>query len=183
MKQALYKILMRWWGFKITGPYDLSLPKAIIAVVPHTSNIDFFLGLLVRGSMAIPAGFVAKDSLFRFPFGWYFRWIGGHPVVRSHSTNYVDNVVATINELDHFHICIAPEGTRKPVERLKTGFYYIAVKANIPIILCAFDWSRREVRFREPFYPTGNFDEDMAVIHTYFADAVGRIPQNSFPPR
>src|SRR5690606_23843932 len=98
--------------------------------------------------------FFAKDSLFRFPVGGLFRWLGGIPVDRSKSTNFVDAVINMYNDRDDLLTVISPEGTRSKVESLKTGFYYIAKGANIPVILCRFDYGKKEIHFAKPFYPT-----------------------------
>jgi 1-acyl-sn-glycerol-3-phosphate acyltransferase len=180
MKRRLCSAILSWWGFKIDPAFPGGLNKSIIAVVPHTSNWDFPLGLLVRCTMHERVVFVGKHSLFRFPFGALFRSLGGVPVDRSKSSNYVEAVVKTINAAQHFHLCISPEGTRKKVDRLKTGFYHMAKQAGIPIVLCRFDWGTRTVSFDQPFYPTNDEKADFMYIHKYFEGAQGCNPANNF---
>ena len=121
-----------------------------------------------------------KSSMFRPPFGWFFRWMDGMPVDRTKSNNFVDGVIDLYNTHDSFHTVIAPEGTRKYVEKIKTGFYYIALGAKVPMILVQFDYGKKEVRFRAPFYPTGDKGKDFAVIREYFKDVKGKFPENSW---
>ena len=152
MYSAFCSFMLRLLGWKITGDYPYHIKKFIIVVIPHTSNWDFPLGLLIRGSLKQNITFFAKSSLFRFPFAGLFRWLGGVPVDRSKSTNFVDAVVELYKAAETMKTVISPEGTRSKVETLKSGFYYIAKGAKIPIILCKFDYENREVYFAKPFY-------------------------------
>ncbi|HMQ86955.1 MAG TPA: lysophospholipid acyltransferase family protein [Flavilitoribacter sp.] len=155
-------------------------PKYIVIVVPHTSNWDFPLGLMVRSALDVDIKYVGKESLFRGPLGRIFRWLGGYPVDRSKNTNFVDLVADIFNRHETFAIAIAPEGTRSKVDKLKTGFYYIARAAGVPIIMCRFDWSRKKVAFSKPFYTTDDADADFEAIYDFFRGAIGKIPENSF---
>lgn len=182
MAHWLSKLILKWWGIRIDGTIPADCKKSIVAVVPHTSAWDFPLGILLRNAMKREIGFVAKDSLFRFPFGWFFYWLGGRPVNRSKSNNYVEAIAEVFRNVDRFHLSIAPEGTRQRVDKLKTGFYYMAIAAEVPIVLCKFDWENRVVTFREPFWPSGDAEKDFAFFYAYFKGVKGRIPENSFFP-
>ncbi len=155
-------------------------PKYVLAVVPHTSNIDFPLGILARSALGERIVYIGKDSLFKFPQGIIFRLLGGHPVDRSKRNNFVDSVVDIYNRHDEFKICIAPEGTRKKVNSLKTGFYYIAKGAGVPILMCKFDYANKVVGISAPFYPTDDIAADFKVIDDYFRGVKGKIPENSY---
>jgi 1-acyl-sn-glycerol-3-phosphate acyltransferase len=176
MSSRFSSFILRLWGWKIRGNYPNHLPKVMVIVIPHTSNWDFPLGILVRSAVKADIKFLAKDSLFRFPFGGLFRSLGGYPVNRSKSTNYVETMVNIFKQEPKFHAVIAPEGTRSKVEKLRTGFYYIALGAGAPIVMCRFDWSKREVEFREPFYPTGSMEADFKVIDDWFRGVKGKHP-------
>ena len=140
MKQIIYKwLFFRLMGWKIVGEMDEDIRKCVIIVVPHTSWHDFYIGLLARGIINQEMHYVAKKELFAFPFGAYFRWMGGAPLDRSGGKNIVDSIVSIFKDKEVFRLAIAPEGTRKKVSGWKTGFYYIALKANVPIIPVAFD--------------------------------------------
>ena len=133
-KFIFYKLL----GWQIVGKFP-KLDKCIVAVVPHTSWVDFFLGLLVRKVINQEINYIGKKSLFKPPFGWFFRWMGGTPIDRSKSSDTVMAIANIFNEKKVFRLALSPEGTRKKVDKWKTGFYYIAKAANVPIVLVAFD--------------------------------------------
>lgn len=172
--------ILKLWGWKIEGEYPHHIPKMVVMVIPHTSNWDFPVGLLLRSAIKADIKYVGKATLFRPPFGWIFRALGGYPVDRTKSSNYVDAVVDIFNREDSFALTIAPEGKRQRVERLKTGFYFIAVGANVPIARVKFDWGKKVLGFAEPFYPTGDYEKDLPEILRYFADAKGYHPAWGF---
>ena len=155
-------------GWKIEGDVPRNLNKYIIAVAPHTSNWDFLIGLAVRSIKGFKSNFLGKKELFRAPYGWIFRKLGGYPVDRSKQTNMVDQVADIIRKEDHFVVAIAPEGTRKNVTRWKTGFYHMAYKGGIPIVFASFDYPSKKVMFSSPFYPSGDFAKDAHFMEDFF---------------
>ncbi len=170
----IYFKLMRW---RLEGDFPFHLPKFVIAVAPHTSNWDFFLGVMVRAIVRqSDMKYVGKASLFRWPFGLLFRWLGGYPVDRSKSNNFVDAVVEIFNREPRFRLTMAPEGTRKKVEKLKTGFYYIALGAGVPIVPVQFDYGNKRVFVGAPFYPTGNAEQDIAQLMDFWRGVKGFHP-------
>jgi len=181
MKKRLYEfIFFRLMGWKIIGSFDENIKKCVIAVMPHTCNFDFFIGLFVRGIANQEMNFVGKKELFVFPFGYYFRSIGGAALDRSGGKNLVDSIVDIYNSREVFRLGIAPEGTRKKVTELRTGFYYIALKANVPIIPVAFDFSKKEVKIGQPLYPSGNIEDDMKTYLSFYKGVKGRYPERQF---
>jgi 1-acyl-sn-glycerol-3-phosphate acyltransferase len=170
----LSRLILRLWGFQIEGDPGNSISQKIYAVIPHTSNWDFPLGLLVRSAARIDVQFVGKDSLFKPPHGFIFRWLGGHPVDRSKRNNYVTSIVDLFKRHPKLALAMAPEGTRKKVDQLKTGFYHIARLAGIPIILTQFDFGKKKVVFSPPFYPTGDQKEDFEEIYDFFRAVKGK---------
>ncbi len=179
MLSKLSGFLLKLWGWKVLGPIP-QMKKYICIVVPHTSAWDFPIGVLLRSVMRRDIKFVAKKSLFVPPLGWILKAMNGVSVDRSKNTNFVDAVVNEYNKRDEFAIQIAPEGTREKVEKLKTGFYYIAKNAGIPIIMIKFDFANKEVVIREPFEVTDDMEKDFEVIHNYFRGTVGKRPEKSF---
>lgn len=179
MKRWLASWILKNLGWSITGHPPINIKKYVVIVVPHTSNWDFPLGLLVRYAAGFRVDFVAKKSLFRWPWGALFRYLGGHPVDRSKNNNFVDEVIKLFNKKQRLGLTIAPEGTRKKTDRLKTGFYYIAKGAHVPIILCKFDYGNKVVDFTQPFHPE-EFESDMQRIERYFAGVKGKISKHSY---
>jgi 1-acyl-sn-glycerol-3-phosphate acyltransferase len=173
-------ILLKLWGWKIEKKFPEGVKKSVIIVIPHTTNWDFPIGILLRPTTGLQTNFVGKSSLFFFPLGILMRALGGVSVDRSKHNNFVDAVVSIYNKRDQFNITVAPEGTRSKVTTLKSGFYYIAVKAGVPIVCCKFDWSKMVIGFSEPFYPTGNYEADLPKVLEYFKGVVGKNPENGY---
>ncbi|MBO0936782.1 1-acyl-sn-glycerol-3-phosphate acyltransferase [Fibrella sp. HMF5335] len=166
--QSIYHAL----GWRITGPHP-TVPKALWIVAPHTTNWDFPIGLWVRHEVKVYVGFLAKSSLFKWYSGWLFRGLGGTPVYRQKANNMVDAMADTFAQHERLHVCITPEGTRSDVSKLKTGFYYIALKANVPLILTGFSFPRKEIVLSDPIYLTGDFQRDMLPFYQFFAQHSG----------
>ncbi len=149
-------------------------------VLTHTSWYDFFLGLFTRGILGLDMHWVGKKELFRFPFGYFFRWMGGTPLDRTGGLNRVEAIAQIFEQKEVFRMAISPEGTRKKVTELKSGFYFIALQAGVPIIPLAFDFKTRSVIFGNPFVPTGDYTQDLAKLLPFFIGVEGKVPQNSF---
>lgn len=167
-------------GWKIVGTIDHDLKKCVMMVLPHTSAHDFYLGIFTRGITGLEMNFVGKKELFRFPLGSYFRYMGGEPLDRSGGLNKVDSIAAIFERKEVFRLAVAPEGTRNKTNELKTGFYYIALKANVPIVPVAFDFGKKEVNLGKPVYPTGDLDSDLAVLKKHFVGVKGKIPEKGY---
>lgn len=178
MFRAFSKLMFKLMGWEIEGNAPQDIPKYILVIAPHTSNWDFIIGVLARSIVKWGnVKYLAKKELFVFPFGVFFRAMGGYPVNRTKHTRLVDNVVQLFNKKEKFAIAITPEGTRKKVDRLKTGFYYIASKANIPMILVGFDYLKKKVIISEPLHATGDQDEDLEKLLTFFRSITGKVPE------
>ncbi len=181
MIRAIYKfIYFKLMGWKIKGAFSSEVKKCIVAVVPHTSWHDFYIGLMIRSISKLQINYIAKRELFKFPLGAYFRWTGGAPVDRTPGQNKVQAIAKVFEGKEEFRLALAPEGTRKRVDELRTGFYYIAKEANVPIVLVAFDFGKKEVKIDEPFYLTDNMEADFEYIHEFFKGVVGKVPEKSF---
>ena len=180
MFSKISAFILGLFGWKVKIDFEEFPKKYIIAVVPHTSAWDFPIGILTRSIMKQKIKYVAKASLFKFPLGGIMKLMGGVPVDRSKRNNFVDSVVDIFNEREQFAVCIAPEGTRTKVDKLKTGFYYMAKGAEIPILLCRFDYSLREVQIAKPFYTTDDMEADIEFIESYFRGVPGKYPEYSF---
>lgn len=178
MKAIARFILYKLLGWKTVGSFPKELKKYVLIAAPHTHWLDFPLGILIKYAEELPANFIGKASLFEPPFGFIFRRLGGAPVDRSKSNNKVDSIVAIFNSREQFILGMSPEGTRKKVDAWKTGFYYIAKGANVPIVMCTLDFKNKEAKISEPYYLTENMDEDFSFFYKYFENVQGKIPEN-----
>lgn len=168
--------VFRKCGWDIVGDFP-DLNKFIIAVIPHTSNWDFIVGLMTKWSVKMDVNYIGKHQLFQFPIGFIFRGLGGRPVYRYKSNNLVEQVAQIYKEEERFFLALAPEGTRSKVNKIKTGFYHIAVEANIPILPVGFDFKKRSVIVGELFYPTDNMDEDIKKLMQFYLTIEPKYPE------
>ncbi len=180
MKKIYRFLFCTVMGWHIKGSMDADVKKCVIIVAPHTSWVDFVIGVMARGTIGLEMNFVAKKELFRFPFGAYFRWMGGTPLNRQKNENKVDAIAAIFKEKETFRLAIAPEGTRKKVEQWKTGFYYIALKADVPVVAVAFDYGRKELKLAEPYHLTGDKDFDFNNLEKHYKGVTGYVKEYSY---
>lgn len=167
-------------GWKLAGNFPSHLNKFVIIVVPHTSNVDFFLGLLIRKVWNEEINWIGKKSLFKKPYGWFFKWVGGAPIDRNKNSDTVSATAVVFKERKKFRLTIAPEGTRKKVSKWKTGFYYIAKAAKVPVVLVAFDFGNKQVKVSEPYQTTGDKEADFKSYESFFKGVQGKVPANSY---
>ncbi|MGH7638338.1 MAG: lysophospholipid acyltransferase family protein [Gemmatimonadaceae bacterium] len=158
---------MRW---RIDGDIP-DRPKMVIVVAPHSSNWDFIVGVAAKLAMRLRVQYLGKDTLFRFPLGIVMRRLGGIPIDRTNANAVVSSVVMQFENRRRMLLAIAPEGTRKPVERWRSGFYHIARGAGVPILPVALDWGTRTVRIGTLFSPTEDMVADIAELRAVFAPA------------
>lgn len=181
MPKWLAKFMLRLNGVRVVDHNEGNWPKKyMLPTAPHTSNRDFPYGIYSRPVIGEYIRFVGKSSLFKWPLGPILRWMGGVPVVRERRTNFVDGVVKIFNERDRFGLCIAVEGTRTKVTHFKTGFYFIALKANVPLVFCKFDFGNKVIEFSKPYHLTGDIRKDFDFIYRHFDGVKGLVPENSF---
>ena len=161
------------------GAFDPNLKKSVIIVVPHTSWFDFIIGLFARRLSGIRINYLGKKELFTWPFSYYFKWTGGTPLDRTPGQNKVEAIASLFHERETFRLALAPEGTRKKVDTWRSGFYYIALEAKVPIITVAFDYGTKTVKIGEPMYPTGDIEADLPKLRAFYDGVVGKIPDYS----
>lgn len=165
-----YKIL----GWRIKGTFDSSIKKCVVIVAPHTSWQDFPIGAFTRRILKLNINFVGKKELFVWPFGYYFRWMGGAPIDRRSGQNKVEAIAKIFHEKEEFRLAMAPEGTRKKVKEWRTGYYYIAKAASVPIIPVSLDFKTKTVAIHKPFYLTNDVQKDFEVIQGFYKGIVGK---------
>lgn len=173
-KFVYFKVL----GWKVVGNTNFSkntVKKAVIIAVPHTSWYDFPIALLLRKVVNVKVNFVGKKELFKWPFGYYFKAVGGRALDRTSGQNKVQTIAQLFKNEDEFRLALAPEGTRKKVEEWKTGFYYIAKEAQVPIIMFTLDFRNKQNKVSEPFYPTDDIEADFKYMKSFYKGVEGKV--------
>ncbi len=165
-------------GWKIINDFP-KLKKYVIIAAPHTSWQDFPIAIMAKFIKGAKVNYIGKASLFKPPFGFIFRWLGGAPVDRTKNMNLVDGIINIFNSKEHFVLGMSPEGTRQKVDKWKTGFYYIAKGANVPVAMATLDFSKKEIKISEPYYLTDHMDVDMQQFRNYFDGVKGKHPELS----
>ncbi|MDR0207434.1 MAG: 1-acyl-sn-glycerol-3-phosphate acyltransferase [Bacteroidales bacterium] len=173
MKRICYLIL-KLFNFNVDLDHIPCEKKYVLVVAPHTSWADFALGKIALKAMNIKTTFLMKKELFFFPFGCYLKYLGGYPVDRRKASHLTDILAEYIKEKEEIAFLITPEGSRKRTETWKRGFYYIALKANVPIALGYLDFGTRKGGVGPVFYPTGDYEADFQIIKNFYSGMRGR---------
>ena len=174
----LVRFLLKLFGWKIDQHSPEGIDKCVIVVGPHTSNWDFIIGRMAFVMYGLRPKILIKKELFFPPLGWLLRAIGGIPVDRKKNNNITDLAVRLFNENKKLYMVFTPEGTRSYNPNWKKGFYYIAIKAKVPIYICYMDYEKKTGGFHSIFHPTGNVDADIAYIKSVMGQFKGRFPEN-----
>lgn len=175
--KAISKVILKIMGWKINCDIAINFDKAILVVAPHTSSFDFWIGRLTFWCLKLPIKFIVKKEFFRFPYGFFLRIMGGVPVDREKSAGAIEQINKYFEDNEQVFIAITPEGTRKYNNNWKKGFYYIALRAKVPIILCYLDYAKKEGGMGEVLMPGGNIDQDMAKINNFYENVTARYPE------
>jgi 1-acyl-sn-glycerol-3-phosphate acyltransferase len=182
-----HNAFLHWFGgigLKALGGWTIKgqlpdVPKAIIAIAPHTSNWDFFVGLFVKFRLGLHVSFLGKHSIFRFPIKGFLTRIGGIPVYRGSAQGVVGQMVDAFGRRDQLILVITPEGTRKRVKNWKTGFLHIAKEVQIPVVPVVFDYARRVVEIQPGLMITRDIHDELERVKHCFAHARGKIESNA----
>ncbi|GLQ31782.1 lysophospholipid acyltransferase family protein [Litoribrevibacter albus] len=170
--------VLSWIGIKLSGWKLVGTPpkekKFVLVAVPHTSNWDFPITLAMAFLFGFRLNWMGKHTLFKGPMGPIMKWLGGIPVDRRQKNNLVEQIVLGLNQLDECALAIPPEGTRSRTEKWKTGFYYIAQGADIPIGLAFLDYKQKRGGFGPTFYLTGDVDRDIAEMQAFYKGISGK---------
>jgi 1-acyl-sn-glycerol-3-phosphate acyltransferase len=179
-RQQIVLALMKLFGWKsILAPTP---GKKFVALgYPHTSNWDFIPAVAWAWSTGLKMNFIGKAALFKGIMGPIMKRLGGIPLERDKSKNFVDQIVEIIKTRDEIALIIAAEGTRKKAEYWRSGFYYMALEANVPIGLAYMDWKRREIGIKQYLMPSGDLEKDFEIIKAYYQDVTGRDPSKQSP--
>lgn len=173
----LGKYYLKLFGWKVESevPPDR---KLLCLITPHTTNWDFVMLHALALHYKVPIYFIAKHTMFRWPFGWFVRRVGGIPVNRKSTVNFVDQVVNAFNEREELVLGIAPEGTRSRTDFWKTGFYHIALGAKVRIGCTFVDYGRKVTGFGPIITPSGDIEADMAKFREFYSQVTPRRPEN-----
>lgn len=176
LQRICHTVLFKWMGWK--AEVDQPCPeKCIICVAPHTSNWDFLIAKSYYTAIGRTSNFLMKKEWFRGPLGTVFRSMGGIPVERSRHTSLTDQLAETAAKAERFSLAVTPEGTRSRVTQWKRGFYYIALKAKLPILLYAIDFPSKRIVCKRTLVPSGDVEKDMREIMDYYKDFKGKHPE------
>lgn len=166
------------WDVEEPGP---TVPKAIIIATPHTSNWDLPHMLAAAFVYRIRVNWLGKHTLFKGPFGWFFRWLGGIPVDRTSPHGVVGQVADRLVAADKLFIAVPPSGTRARRDHWKSGFYWIAYTAQVPVICGYLDFTRRRANLGYTFVPTGDVKADMDKVRAFYDGVRGKFPEQQTP--
>ena len=162
-------------GWKVLGALPVEAQKSVLIAAPHTSNWDLPYTLMVAFALRLNIYWIGKSSIFRFPFGPLMRWLGGISVDRSKSNNLVAASAQAITDASGaLQLIVPPEGTRAKTRYWKTGFYHIALTAQVPIVMAYMDYSRKISGLGPIFQPTGDLDADMLRIKAFYVEFKGK---------
>ena len=175
---AIFLLKISGWRTHVIRPHKSSY---VLIGAPHTTNWDFLLALVLIIVEGIPMRIMGKDTLFRWPLGVFMRAIGAIPVNRRERTSMVDQVVEKFSQDPELVIAIAPEGTRSKVHHWRSGFYYIALKAQVPIVMGYLDFGTKTVGIGPSIKPTGDINADFEVIRDFYKDKKGKYPHKQGP--
>jgi 1-acyl-sn-glycerol-3-phosphate acyltransferase len=178
MLASFAQLLVRLTGWRIVGqPPDIA--KYLIVFAPHTSNWDLPIGYAIAKACRLEPSWLGKHVLFRPPFGALFRWIGGIPIDRRARNNAVEQAIQAFHERERLALAITPEGTRKKTGHWRSGFYYIAVGAQVPIQLAFLDYRHKAGGFGPLIMPSGSIEADMQVMRDFFTGISGKHPDQA----
>ena len=152
--------------------------KCIVIIAPHTSMSDFFIGKLFYASEKIKPKFIIKKEMFVFPFGYLLKAAGGIPIDRKKGVSVIDQMAEQFKNHDKFVLNITPEGTRKKTKNWKRGFYKIAEKTKVPLLVGYIDYEKKNIGIIKEFKPTGDVKRDMIEIKKLYKGVKGKNPEN-----
>ncbi len=170
--------LLRLFGWQVVVA-PLPGPKGVIIVYPHTSNWDFVLGLLYRFGVGLRANWMGKDTMFRWPLRRLLFAMGGVPINRREPRGVIAGLIEACRQSDWMWLALAPEGTRARTGYLKSGFYQVAVGANVPCGLAFIDYATRTIGIAEYLMFSGDPEADLARLREFYADKCGRFPERA----
>ena len=174
-------LFLRIFGWRTEGKMP-DVPKCVMIAAPHTSNWDLPVMLFVPFAFQTKLYFMLKDATFRWPFGGFFRWLGGIPIDRTKSSGVVEQTIQTFRDNEQLVMVVPPSGTRSKVMYWKTGFYHIASGAGVPIVLGFLDYGRKVGGVGPAVDATGDIEADMKTIRAFYANITAKYPEKATLP-
>ena len=175
------RMLLKLFGWRVVNEM-FPVPKAVLVGGPHTSNWDGFVTMTAMFAVGLDARIMVKDSAFVGPLGWLLRWVGCVPINRASAQRVVEQSVDLYRQHQKLVFIISPEGTRNNADSWKTGFYRIALAAQVPIVAATADYRKKEVCFAALLHPTGNLEQDLAQLYQIYRPVTARHPQRRSLP-
>lgn len=174
--KTLSGVILQKLGWKITGDYA-GLKKSVTIFAPHTAHVDFFYGKLGYTELGVNFKFLSKKELFFFPMNLIMKALGSIPVRGVKGQNAIYHVAEMLNNATDLHIVVSPEGYIKKVTKWNKGFFYIAQKAKVPIVVSTLDYERKEMGVKKIIYDISNFDTLLKQINEVYKDSQGKNPE------
>ncbi len=176
MLQFLASALLRLFGWHAIQGLP-KFKKYVLIGAPHTSNWDFFVGMLTALAIGLRFKWLGKHTLFKNPFGYVLKFFGGIPIDRTIHSSVIERVAEMFNSSERLVLGITPEGTRSKTEYWKSGFYYIALNAKVPVAFAFLDYENKKIGIGEHFIPCGDIDADMQIIRNFYSGIKGKRPE------
>ncbi|MCP4420453.1 MAG: acyltransferase [Chloroflexi bacterium] len=173
LTKTISRTLLRLFGWRIAGEISNS-SKMVLIGAPHTSNWDFILTVATMFALGARFSWVAKHSLFKRPIGGIMEWLGGVRLNRQTSEGFVEQMVEEFNNRDQLLLALMPEGTRAKVKGWRSGFYFIALQAQVPMLAVIFDYGQKQLRLGPTFHATGDVTADLPHIQSFYAGVKGK---------
>lgn len=176
MLQFLASALLKLFGWDAVQGLP-KFKKYILIGAPHTSNWDFVVVMLAALAIGLRFKWLGKHTLFKNPFEPLLKFFGGIPVDRRVHSSVIEKMTEMFNNSERMVLGITPEGTRSKTEFWKSGFYYIALSAKVPICFAYLDYGNKKIGISDHFFPTGDIEEDMKIIRNFYSGIKGKIPE------
>jgi 1-acyl-sn-glycerol-3-phosphate acyltransferase len=171
------QFILKLFGWKVTGTFPHQYKKLVILEAPHTANIDYVVGMFCIYAIGVKVNVIIKKEAFFWPIGGLLKKLGGIPIDRTGTTNKVDAIASLFDKHETLNLGITPEGTRSLATTWRKGYYYIALKAKVPILLAYIDYKKKEGHFGPVFYPSGDYEKDFKKIEDFYRGVHAKHPE------
>src|SRR5262249_25031078 len=182
LRRGIGRLYLTLFGWRVEGRFP-DVAKAVVIAAPHTSNWDMPLMLAIAWMLGVRPAWLGKRELFRWPFGWLMRSLGGVPVDRAVSQNLVQQAVEQFRAVEELRLVVPPSGTRSRARHWRSGFHHIARGAGVPIVCAFLDYRRKVGGIGPTLYASADVTSDMDRIRAFYADVPAKFPASASPVR